>query len=166
MNFIDFYNKHLVSTLSIREARIIEFRMKDFLGIGENKKTFRGIAEIEGISCERVRQILIKSQRKLSTRLQIIDKKLGDNHVVFVEKEAFIEERHLPVILLAPWDLFELSVRTTHCLRNKNINTIEKLISISEKELLKIPNFGRKSLREIKEKLAGIGMQLSTKTIN
>jgi DNA-directed RNA polymerase subunit alpha len=59
----------------------------------------------------------------------------------------------------------ELSVRSTNCLAGANINTIGELVVMSEPELLKFKNFGKKSLNEIKAKLhemgLGLGMDLS-----
>lgn len=47
--------------------------------------------------------------------------------------------------------LWPLSVRTSNCLANASIKTQTQLLSLSESEILKIPNFGRKSLNEIKQ---------------
>jgi DNA-directed RNA polymerase subunit alpha len=54
----------------------------------------------------------------------------------------------------------ELSVRSYNCLKNANIQTIGELVQRSEAEMLRTKNFGRKSLNEIKEILAGMGLQL------
>ncbi|MGH9519443.1 MAG: DNA-directed RNA polymerase subunit alpha C-terminal domain-containing protein, partial [Terriglobales bacterium] len=54
----------------------------------------------------------------------------------------------------------ELSVRSYNCLKNANIQTIGELIQKSENEMLKTKNFGRKSLNEIKEILATMGLSL------
>ena len=54
----------------------------------------------------------------------------------------------------------ELSVRSYNCLKNANIKTIGELVQKSESEMLKTKNFGRKSLNEIKEILAGMGLSL------
>ena len=54
----------------------------------------------------------------------------------------------------------ELSVRSYNCLKNANIQTIGELIQKSENEMLKTKNFGRKSLNEIKEILAQMGLSL------
>ncbi|MGH9555952.1 MAG: DNA-directed RNA polymerase subunit alpha [Terriglobales bacterium] len=54
----------------------------------------------------------------------------------------------------------ELSVRSYNCLKNANIQTIGELVQKSEAEMLKTKNFGRKSLNEIKEILAGMGLSL------
>ncbi len=54
----------------------------------------------------------------------------------------------------------ELSVRSYNCLKNANIRTIRELVHKSETEMLKTKNFGRKSLNEIKEILAQMGLTL------
>ncbi len=62
--------------------------------------------------------------------------------------------------LLKKVDELELSVRSANCLKNDNIVYIGDLIQKSEAEMLRTPNFGRKSLNEIKEVLAGMGLSL------
>jgi len=57
----------------------------------------------------------------------------------------------------------ELSVRSYNCLKNANIQTIGELIQKTEAEMLKTKNFGRKSLNEIKEILAQMGLSLGMK---
>jgi DNA-directed RNA polymerase subunit alpha len=57
-------------------------------------------------------------------------------------------------------DELELSVRSANCLQNANIRLIGELVQRSEGEMLKTKNFGRKSLNEIKEVLAGMGLEL------
>jgi len=54
----------------------------------------------------------------------------------------------------------ELSVRANNCLRNANITTIGELVQKTEAELMKTKNFGKKSLQEIKDELARIGLSL------
>jgi DNA-directed RNA polymerase subunit alpha len=54
----------------------------------------------------------------------------------------------------------ELSVRSYNCLKNANIRTIRELVQRTEPEMLKTKNFGRKSLNEIKEILASMGLSL------
>ena len=63
-------------------------------------------------------------------------------------------------------DEMELSVRSYNCLKNANIRTIGDLVQKSEAEMLKTKNFGRKSLNEIKEILAGMGLSLGMKLEN
>lgn len=62
--------------------------------------------------------------------------------------------------LLRKVDELELSVRSANCLKNDNIVYIGDLILKSEAEMLRTPNFGRKSLNEIKEVLAAMGLHL------
>ena len=57
----------------------------------------------------------------------------------------------------------ELSVRSYNCLKNANIRTIRELVQKTEAEMLKTKNFGRKSLKEIKEILAEMGLSLGMK---
>jgi DNA-directed RNA polymerase subunit alpha len=67
---------------------------------------------------------------------------------------------NMAVALLKKVDELELSVRSANCLKNDNIVYIGDLIQKSEAEMLRTPNFGRKSLNEIKEVLASMGLHL------
>jgi DNA-directed RNA polymerase subunit alpha len=60
-------------------------------------------------------------------------------------------------------DDLELTVRSANCLKAENIYYIGDLIQRTETELLKTPNLGRKSLNEIKEILAQMGLSLGMK---
>jgi len=60
-------------------------------------------------------------------------------------------------------DELELSVRSYNCLKNADIRTIRELVQRSEPEMLRTKNFGRKSLNEIKEILASMGLHLGMK---
>ena len=68
--------------------------------------------------------------------------------------------------LLKKVDELELSVRSANCLKNDNIVYIGDLIQKTEAEMLRTPNFGRKSLNEIKEVLAGMGLHLGMEVPN
>jgi DNA-directed RNA polymerase subunit alpha len=79
------------------------------------------------------------------------------------EKEAAQEEvteLAFNPALLKKVDELELSVRSANCLKNDNIVYIGDLIQKTEAEMLRTPNFGRKSLNEIKEVLASMGLHL------
>ncbi len=76
-----------------------------------------------------------------------------------VEGEAKPELPFNPA-LLKKVDELELSVRSANCLKNDNIVYIGDLIQKTEGEMLRTPNFGRKSLNEIKEVLGGMGLHL------
>jgi DNA-directed RNA polymerase alpha subunit len=66
-------------------------------------------------------------------------------------------------ILLRSVDDLALSVRSANCLRTENIRCIGDLIHRTENELLRTPNLGRRSLLEIKEALAAMGLCLGTR---
>jgi len=93
---------------------------------------------------------------------------LQDQLSVFVNFEepsrAIAEEIHpeleFNAALLKKVDELELSVRSANCLKNDNIVYIGDLIQKTEAEMLRTPNFGRKSLNEIKEVLAQMGLHL------
>ncbi|MBI5071205.1 MAG: DNA-directed RNA polymerase subunit alpha [Deltaproteobacteria bacterium] len=77
-----------------------------------------------------------------------------------------VEEAKLNENLFRSVDELELSVRSANCLQNANIKTIGDLVQKTEAEMLKTKNFGRKSLKEIKEILAEMGLSLGMKLEN
>ena len=79
---------------------------------------------------------------------------------VIEEREEAPEEPEFNRNLLRKVDELELSVRSANCLKNDNIVYIGDLIQKSEAEMLRTPNFGRKSLNEIKEVLSSMGLHL------
>jgi DNA-directed RNA polymerase subunit alpha len=90
---------------------------------------------------------------------------LQDQLQLFVEFEEIkedqsdeIEELKFDPNLLRKVDELELSVRSQNCLKNDNIVYIGDLVIKTENEMLKTPNFGRKSLNEIKEVLANMNL--------
>lgn len=68
--------------------------------------------------------------------------------------------------LLRKVDELELSVRSANCLKNDNIIYIGDLVQKSEADMLRTPNFGRKSLNEIKEVLSQMGLHLGMEIAN
>ena len=76
------------------------------------------------------------------------------------------EEEPLNENLFRSVDELELSVRSANCLQNANITLIGELVQRTEQDMLKTKNFGRKSLKEIKEILANMGLQLGMKIDN
>ena len=70
------------------------------------------------------------------------------------------EKSKLKKLLNMSVNEIELSVRAANCLNNANITTVGQLAVKTEAEMLKYRNFGKKSLNEIKEKLAGLGLTL------
>ncbi|MGS1015713.1 DNA-directed RNA polymerase subunit alpha [Allosphingosinicella humi] len=74
--------------------------------------------------------------------------------------EAESDANQLNRYLLKKVDELELSVRSANCLKNDNIIYIGDLVQKTEAEMLRTPNFGRKSLNEIKEVLSSMGLRL------
>ncbi len=72
------------------------------------------------------------------------------------------DDEHMAINLqyLRKVEELELSVRSANCLKNDNIVYIGDLVQKTENEMLRTPNFGRKSLNEIKEVLSGMGLHL------
>jgi len=68
--------------------------------------------------------------------------------------------------LLKTIDELELSVRSYNCLKNENISYVGDLVSKTEAEMLKMANFGRKSLNELKENLKGMNLAFGMKLVN
>jgi DNA-directed RNA polymerase subunit alpha len=109
----------------------------------------------------------IRPEEAVSVAAQI----LRDQLSVFVRPEAARPQPEVeakPVVLppelaenlYRTVDELELSVRAANCLRNANIRLIGELVQKTEAEMLKTKNFGRKSLNEIKEILAEMGLSL------
>ncbi len=84
------------------------------------------------------------------------------NAVEFEETEAKQddEKAKLKKLLNMSVNEIELSVRAANCLNNANITSVGQLSMKTEAEMLKYRNFGKKSLNEIKEKLASLGLSL------
>jgi len=76
------------------------------------------------------------------------------------ERETTEEGRKINENLYRSVEELELSVRSANCLKNADINLIGELVQKSEAEMLKTQNFGRKSLNEIKDILAEMGLTL------
>jgi len=67
--------------------------------------------------------------------------------------------------LNTPIQELELSVRASNCLESVKVETVRQLVQMTDADLLKIRSFGKTSLREIKRKLADIGLSLGMKDV-
>ena len=83
-----------------------------------------------------------------------------------IEEEEGEEGRKINENLYRSVEELELSVRSANCLKNADIRLIGDLVQRSEAEMLKTQNFGRKSLNEIKDILAEMGLTLGMKLEN
>ena len=84
----------------------------------------------------------------------------------FDDAEYSGDEEPLNENLFRSVEELELSVRSANCLQNANITLIGELVQRSEQDMLKTKNFGRKSLKEIKEILANMQLSLGMKIDN
>lgn len=93
---------------------------------------------------------------ELGKELQINEKKEEDARKKEREMEEIKQKFSMSISEL------DLSVRSANCLASEKIETIGELASHTETDLLKIRNFGKTSLREVKKKLSGLSLQLGT----
>jgi len=84
----------------------------------------------------------------------------GAHHAAGAGGDSDQDANQLNRYLLKKVDELELSVRSANCLKNDNIIYIGDLVQKTEAEMLRTPNFGRKSLNEIKEVLSSMGLRL------
>jgi DNA-directed RNA polymerase subunit alpha len=75
-----------------------------------------------------------------------------------VEKEETKKEKVLEMTI----EELDLSVRSYNCLKRASINTVEELINKTEEDMMKVRNLGRKSLEEVNQKLAALGLSLAS----
>ncbi len=128
---------------------------------GEDTDLDKLVMEIETDGSILPRDALGLAAKIMKDQLQIF---IGFDESVPVD---YHEERDhadsLSPNLYRPVEELELSVRSANCLKNASIRFIGELVQRSEADMLKTKNFGRKSLKEIKEVLAGMGLQLGMK---
>lgn len=93
-------------------------------------------------------------QAHLNLFIQLTDS--TDGLEIMVEKEEDQKEKALEMTI----EELELSVRSFNCLKRAAINTVEELTQKSEDDMMKVRNLGKKSLDEVKEKLAELGLGL------
>ena len=78
------------------------------------------------------------------------------NAEIMIEKEETHKEKMLEMTI----EELDLSVRSYNCLKRAGINTVQELTNKSEADMMKVRNLGRKSLEEVKAKLADLGLSL------
>lgn len=94
---------------------------------------------------------------------------LKDHLAIFINLEESMRDEDLvepseelsgvEALLAKEIDELDLSVRSANCLKNANINTLRDLVRRNEKEMLETKNFGRKSLDEVRDILAKLGLE-------
>jgi len=104
------------------------------------------------------REAVIQASTILSKHIEKFIE-LGTPPEVKAVEQVDEETLKLRDIFSRPIDELEISVRAAHCLRDENIKTIGELVSRTEREMLEIKNFGRKSLEELRKVLEDVGLQ-------
>lgn len=176
----------VLETLSESDRELLRLRF----GLGCDTRSVADIAEMRALRPDRIRGDISnalrvlrrpKHVRHLYQHLDIVRSAMRDRDDLMtrvVEQETEIRRLHerareLGVRLTLPHpkqedldrhvDEFEFSVRTTNCLQHAKIRYIGQLVQRTEAQMLKIPLFGRKSLKEVKETLAEMGLSLGMK---
>lgn len=103
---------------------------------------------------------LISAEEALSSAVSSLYAQIKDLIIYPASKPVAEEKQEGDLFLKRDVATLELSARSLNCLRNEGLNTIAELTAKSEDELMKTPNFGKKSLSEIKERLAYYGHKL------
>lgn len=160
----------LVSTLNERERRILEMHYRDGM-------TLENIGAREGVSKERIRQLLAKAVRKMKNprfikKMEVIPK--SDYIELETKYEALLAEREEPQeqpasetmaeipIRHTPIENLELSIRAYNCLKRAKKDTIGDVMDMTFTEMLHIRNLGRHSAEEIANRLAAMGLHNAT----
>lgn len=170
-----------LGVLNEREAKVVTMLI--------DGKTLEEIGDDLYLSRERVRQIFAKAIRKSThiahlkedldayealkkkyTNLQECVKVMEEDvkeYIAYKEKtqgkvenaESIVEEECLLGQLATPMKDFDLSVRTLNCLRYSDIKTLGDLVRLSKSDVMKIRNFGHKSLTELDDLIEELGLQ-------
>ena len=126
--------------------------------VGQSTDYDRLILEVHTNGSIHPEEAVAQAAKVLSDHLQIFisfhDEPAPEQPEMDEEQRRLIESLNRSV------DELELSVRSYNCLKNADIRTIGELVQKNESDMLKTRNFGRKSLNEIKDILAGMGLSL------
>jgi DNA-directed RNA polymerase subunit alpha len=85
---------------------------------------------------------------------------VADSTVLAPEGDESAKRKEIADLVSKSVDMLDLSVRAKNCLDSENIQTIRELVAMTESDLLKVRNFGKTSLKEVKTKLAALGLAL------
>jgi DNA-directed RNA polymerase subunit alpha len=136
--------------------------------VGQQTDYDRLILEIETNGTIKPEKAIGIAARILQTQLSIfLELTVGNNTVDFNKNEHIIGDTiisdDLDLKLNKRIDEMELSVRSYNCLLSEGIRYIGDLVVKNEAEMLRLPNFGRKSLNELKENLRVLGLGFDMK---
>lgn len=80
------------------------------------------------------------------------------------EGDEGAKRKEMDELLSRSVDILDLSVRAKNCLDSENIRSMRELVSMTESDILKVRNFGKTSLKEVKTKLSALGLSLGLST--
>ena len=185
---LDNFDKHIEYifknfNFTSREQTVFNLRFKEL-------KTLEQTGQIIGVTRERIRQTEAKTIRKLRhpSRLKIIlygiDSLKLEEDIKMLEAELALKKANIlkeinrinveglsskeieeyknseEYILNTKIENLDLSVRSYNCLRRSNIETLGDIVSMTQEDLIKIRNLGRRSFKEIIDKCKGFGFEL------
>ena len=101
-------------------------------------------------------EAISKSAKILSEYLKLFIglTELPGDDIIMIEKQEDSKDKILDMTI----EELDMSVRSYNCLKRAGINTVQELTQRTEEDMMKVKNLGKKSLKEIKEKLAAIGL--------
>ncbi len=171
---ISYIENHIEENLDLALKTIPERSANMFKLAYKYGYTYEAIALRENITRERVRQIVMKTlfRLRLSQRKNILQygqeyfdlqeniehlkvefRKKIDELKYKIANPEIIEIKKDDLVDYSKIENLDLSVRSYNCLKRAGINTVDELTQKTEEEMMRVRNLGRKSLKEVKEKL-------------
>lgn len=125
--------------------------------VGQRTDYDRLVLEVETRGSMKPVDAVALAGQVINEHMVLLMEESGEDHAgtIFVVDEAEKDKT-----LDAPIEDLELSVRSYNCLKRQGINTLDQLVEQSEADLLNIRNFGAKSIEEVKDRLAQLGLSL------
>jgi len=111
-------------------------------------------------------KILRKHVNPFVQFFELGDQTVAASQIAEPDTEETAVDEELAQKLNMPIQELELSVRASNCLESAKTETVGQLVKMTEADLLKIRSFGKTSLREIRRKLADIGLSLGMTDVN
>lgn len=138
-----------------------EEKLADLVKRREAGESFRDIGKIYGVTGDRIRQVHARAERNARHK-PLRDKIRAREAAEAAERAAAAHLRANPADPLdLPVDELEVTVRTANCLRNGGYKTLRDVCKEYPAALLRTPNFGRKSLKDLREALQARGVYLN-----
>ena len=111
-------------------------------------------------------KILRKHVNPFVQYFELGEQTVAASEIIEAEAQEQVVDEELTQKLAMPIQELELSVRASNCLESAKTETVGELVKMTEADLLKIRSFGKTSLREIRRKLADIGLSLGMTNID